>query len=46
VIGSLKGPMGAGGAHSTIGAAVGITGVGVTLVAYVLERRHRHATRS
>jgi drug/metabolite transporter (DMT)-like permease len=40
-VGSLKGVMGAGGAHSTIGAVVGLTGAVIATAAFVLERRRR-----
>jgi membrane-bound ClpP family serine protease len=46
VIGALKGPMGGGGAHTAIGAALGVIGTLTALAAYALERRHRRATRS
>jgi drug/metabolite transporter (DMT)-like permease len=38
-VGSLRGVMGAGGAHSTIGAVVGLTGAVIATAAFVLERR-------
>jgi drug/metabolite transporter (DMT)-like permease len=40
-VGSLRGVMGAGGAHSTIGAIVGLTGAIIATAAFVLERRRR-----
>jgi uncharacterized membrane protein YhaH (DUF805 family) len=39
VIGSLKGTMGGGGAHTAIGASIGIAGVVMAVTAHVLERR-------
>jgi membrane associated rhomboid family serine protease len=45
-VGSLKGVMGAGGAHSTIGAIVGLTGAVIATTAFALEhRRRRHLRR-
>lgn len=41
VIGSLKGVMGGGGVHSTVGAILGVTGAVIAFVSYMLERRRR-----
>jgi hypothetical protein len=43
-VGSLGGVMGAGGAHTTIGAAVGLTGAVMAAAAFVLEHRRRRRT--
>ena len=44
-VGSLKGTMGGGGAHTAFGAAVGITGAVIALTAFVLEWRRRRRVR-
>jgi predicted secreted Zn-dependent protease len=44
-VGSLKGTMGGGGAHTAIGAAIGITGAVIALTAYVLDWRRRRRLR-
>ncbi len=44
-VGSLRGVMGAGGAHSTIGATVGLAGAVIATTAFVLERRRRRRAR-
>jgi predicted secreted Zn-dependent protease len=44
-VGSLKGTMGGGGAHTAIGAAVGITGAVIALTAYVFDWRRRRRLR-
>ena len=43
VIGSFRGTMGGGGAHTAIGASIGIAGVAMAVTAYVLERRRLRA---
>jgi len=44
-VGSLRGVMGAGGAHSIIGAVVGLTGAVIASAAFVLERRKRRGVK-
>jgi len=41
VIGSLRGTMGGGGIHTTLGALLGLTGAGIAVSARLLARRRR-----
>lgn len=44
-VGSLRGMMHGGGAHTAVGATLGIVGAAMALTAYLLERRTRGAGR-